>query len=126
MSRAREGFTPPFCPHPRCRFHADSITGLLSHAARAVPPDVIASDRTLRQIALLRPCKPEQLELAYGIGPARRKKYGARLLAVVSGEGATRGRVSSWDVVNVDRHCSLEFRVVFVCAWCRPAGPPPL
>lgn len=23
MSRVREGFTPPFCPHPRCRFHAE-------------------------------------------------------------------------------------------------------
>jgi ATP-dependent DNA helicase RecQ len=53
-----------------------------------VPPYVIASDRTLREIALLRPRNLQELELAHGIGPARRKKYGADLLAVVSGEGA--------------------------------------
>jgi ATP-dependent DNA helicase RecQ len=62
---------------------------------QGVPPYAIASDRTLREIALLQPRNLEELELAYGIGPARRRKYGAQLLAVVSGEGATRGRVSS-------------------------------
>jgi ATP-dependent DNA helicase RecQ len=50
-----------------------------------VPPYVIASDRTLREIALLRPRNLEELELAHGIGPARREKYGAGLLAVVMG-----------------------------------------
>jgi ATP-dependent DNA helicase RecQ len=50
-----------------------------------VPPYVIASDRTLREIALLRPRSLRELELAHGIGPARREKYGAGLLAVVMG-----------------------------------------
>jgi ATP-dependent DNA helicase RecQ len=53
-----------------------------------VPPYVIASDRTLREIALRRPRNLQELELAHGIGPAKREKYGAGLLAVVSGEGA--------------------------------------
>ena len=48
-----------------------------------VPPYVIASDRTLREIAVLRPRNLRELELAYGIGPAKREKYGAGLLSVV-------------------------------------------
>jgi ATP-dependent DNA helicase RecQ len=53
-----------------------------------VPPYVIASDRTLREIAMLRPHELQELELAYGIGPAKLEKYGAGLLAVVSGKRA--------------------------------------
>jgi ATP-dependent DNA helicase RecQ len=51
----------------------------------SVPPYVIASDRTLREIALLRPRNLQELELAHGIGSAKREKYGAGLLAVVMG-----------------------------------------
>jgi len=54
-----------------------------------VPPYVIASDRTLREIARLRPRSLPELELAHGIGPAKLEKYGAGLLDVVSGGGAT-------------------------------------
>ena len=50
-----------------------------------VPPYVIASDHTLREIALRRPRNLEELELVHGIGPAKREKYGAGLLAVVLG-----------------------------------------
>jgi ATP-dependent DNA helicase RecQ len=53
-----------------------------------VPPYVIASDRTLREIARLRPRNLQELEFAYGIGPAKREKYGAGLLEVVLGGGA--------------------------------------
>ena len=56
--------------------------------SEGVPPYVVASDRTLREIALLRPRSLQELELAHGIGPARREKYGAGLLAVVLGENA--------------------------------------
>jgi len=49
-----------------------------------VPPYVVASDRTLREIAQLRPRNLQELQLAHGIGPARLEKYGAGLLAVVS------------------------------------------
>jgi len=55
--------------------------------AHPCPPYVIASDRTLREIALLRPRNLHELELAHGIGPARREKYGAGLLDVVLGGG---------------------------------------
>ncbi len=59
-----------------------------------VPPYVIANDRALREIATLRPRNLEELDLAHGIGPAKRKKYGAGLLAVVSGERTGKTRSS--------------------------------
>ncbi len=60
----------------------------------SVPPYVVASDRSLRDLALLRPSTREQLLLAHGIGPAKADKYGADLLAVIAehargGLGAT-------------------------------------
>ena len=59
---------------------------LRSELARAesVPAYVVASDRTLRDIALLRPRGLETLKLAHGIGPAKAERYGARILAVVA------------------------------------------
>ena len=48
-----------------------------------VPPYVIASDRTLRDIVLLRPTNLKELELAHGISPAKAEKYGDGLLAIV-------------------------------------------
>jgi len=52
--------------------------------AEGVPPYVVASDRSLREIARLRPSGEDELLLAYGIGPAKLQKYGADLLAVVA------------------------------------------
>ena len=49
-----------------------------------VPSFVIASDRTLRDVALLRPRSLEELKLAHGIGPAKAERYGRRLLAAVA------------------------------------------
>ncbi|MBM3280203.1 MAG: RecQ family ATP-dependent DNA helicase [Candidatus Handelsmanbacteria bacterium] len=48
-----------------------------------VPPYVIASDRTLRDIAVLRPSSIDELLLAHGIGPAKAERFGAALLKVV-------------------------------------------
>jgi ATP-dependent DNA helicase RecQ len=48
-----------------------------------VPPYVVASDRTLREIAMLRPRDVEQLLMCHGIGPAKAEKYGSGLLEVV-------------------------------------------
>ena len=48
-----------------------------------VPPYVVASDRSLRDLARLRPRSPAELQLAHGIGPAKAEKYGAELLAVI-------------------------------------------
>ena len=52
--------------------------------AEGVPPYVVASDRSLREIARLRPSGEGELLLAYGIGPAKLQKYGAGLLAVIA------------------------------------------
>jgi len=52
---------------------------------QSVPPYVVASDRTLRDIARLRPRTLQELALAHGIGPAKLEKYGEGLLAVVRG-----------------------------------------
>ena len=49
-----------------------------------VPPYVIASDRTLRHVAALRPESLAALELVHGIGPAKAERYGPALLAVVA------------------------------------------
>jgi ATP-dependent DNA helicase RecQ len=49
-----------------------------------VPPYVVASDRTLRDIARLRPRNRDELLLTHGIGPAKADRYGDGLLAVVA------------------------------------------
>ena len=57
--------------------------------AHGVPPYVVASDRTLRDIAQMRPRNREELLLAHGIGPAKAKRFGAGLLSVVSAAGGS-------------------------------------
>jgi ATP-dependent DNA helicase RecQ len=51
----------------------------------SVPAFVVASDRTLRDIARLRPRTLQELTLAHGIGPAKAERYGRRILLVVAG-----------------------------------------
>ncbi|MGH7390528.1 MAG: HRDC domain-containing protein, partial [Candidatus Rokuibacteriota bacterium] len=53
-----------------------------------VAPFIVASDRTLRDIALLRPRTLDELRLAHGIGPHKAERYGARWLEVVRHGGA--------------------------------------
>jgi ATP-dependent DNA helicase RecQ len=48
-----------------------------------MPPYVVASDRTLRELAEIRPRSITQLQEIYGIGPAKAARYGEALLAVV-------------------------------------------
>jgi ATP-dependent DNA helicase RecQ len=55
--------------------------------ADGVPPYVVASDRTLREIALLRPHSLDELAQAHGIGPMKLEKYGDALLDVVAKAG---------------------------------------
>jgi ATP-dependent DNA helicase RecQ len=52
--------------------------------AEGVAPFIIASDRTLRDIAALRPRTPAELERAHGVGPYKAAKYGAGILQVVA------------------------------------------
>ena len=47
------------------------------------PPYVVASDRTLRDIATLKPADMDELQLAHGIGPAKVEKFGAHILRVI-------------------------------------------
>ena len=90
----REGFDPrpvPRVVEPKEEFDekAQALFDALRHhrltLARdeKVPPYVIASDRTLRDIVLLRPANLDELKLAHGIGPAKAEKYGDGLLAIV-------------------------------------------
>jgi ATP-dependent DNA helicase RecQ len=64
----------------------EALRALRSELARRdnVPAYVVASDRTLRDIAVLRPRGLESLKLAHGIGPAKAERYGARILEVVA------------------------------------------
>jgi ATP-dependent DNA helicase RecQ len=48
-----------------------------------VPPYVVASDRTLRELADVKPASASDLEGIYGIGPTKAAKYGTEWLEVV-------------------------------------------
>jgi len=50
-----------------------------------IPPYVVASDRTLRDLARRRPGNEEQLLEVFGIGPAKVERYGRGFLDVVAG-----------------------------------------
>ena len=54
-----------------------------------VPPYVVASDRTLRDIVALRPATMEELQLVHGIGPSKSDKYGDAILRVVRSSRAS-------------------------------------
>lgn len=49
-----------------------------------VPPYVIASDRSLRELCILRPRNRAELLAAHGIGPAKADRYGDGLLSIVA------------------------------------------
>ena len=44
---------------------------------------MVGSDRTLREVAMLRPKQEEALVQVHGIGPAKLVKYGEAMLDVV-------------------------------------------
>jgi ATP-dependent DNA helicase RecQ len=52
--------------------------------AQGVPPFVVASDRTLREIATAQPRTVEELMRVYGIGEAKAARYGRGFLDVVA------------------------------------------
>ena len=52
--------------------------------AQGVPPFVVASDRTLREIAALQPRTVEELMRVYGIGATKAARYGRGFLEVVA------------------------------------------
>ncbi len=56
---------------------------------RGVPPYVILHDRSLRDLARLRPATSEQLLAAYGIGEKKAADLGSRLLATIASHPAS-------------------------------------
>ena len=56
-------------------------------ADRGVPPYVVFHDRTLREIARLKPVTPTQLRAIPGVGERKIADLGERVLAVVLREG---------------------------------------
>jgi ATP-dependent DNA helicase RecQ len=77
----------PAAPVPDARSHAlfEALRAHRLEIARrdGVPPFVVASDRTLRELAASRPENSDQLLLVYGIGPTKVARYGAGLLEVI-------------------------------------------
>jgi ATP-dependent DNA helicase RecQ len=63
--------------------------------AEGVAPFIVASDRTLRDIAALRPRDLVELERAHGVGPHKAARYGAGLLQVVARASGARAMSSS-------------------------------
>ena len=53
----------------------------------SIAPFMVASDRTLRDVARLRPVTLEDLALAYGIGRQKGERYGLAVLGVVKEAG---------------------------------------
>ena len=71
-------------PAARALFDALRAWRLDLARSQGVPPYVVAADRTLRDVALLRPRGEDELLMCHGIGPAKARKYGAALLAAVA------------------------------------------
>jgi ATP-dependent DNA helicase RecQ len=51
---------------------------------QGVPPYVVATDRSLRDVARLRPRNHAELMLAHGIGPAKVERYGDGMLEIIA------------------------------------------
>ncbi|HKW92903.1 MAG TPA: HRDC domain-containing protein, partial [Methylomirabilota bacterium] len=60
--------------------------------AEGLAPFIVASDRTLREIAAIRPRTLTELQEAHGVGPNKAERYGAGLLRVVAESDAGSGR----------------------------------
>ena len=55
--------------------------------AESVPAYVVANDRTLAEIASVKPTTPQQLLGVSGIGPAKLERFGDEILAIVEAAG---------------------------------------
>jgi ATP-dependent DNA helicase RecQ len=54
---------------------------------RKVPPYIVFTDATLRQLARLRPTTPEKMRQVSGVGEAKLRDFGAAVLEVIRGHG---------------------------------------
>jgi ATP-dependent DNA helicase RecQ len=77
LARADEPATAPAV------FEALRAHRLTLARAGSVPPYVIASDRTLRDLAAVQPRTRDALLLVHGIGPAKAERYGRGFLDVI-------------------------------------------
>jgi len=98
LPAARDAARPASAPRPKRRPAAsdelDSEGQALFEALRAwrlgvsreeaMAPFMVASDRTLRDIARLRPRTLDELAMAYGIGRHKAERYGLAVLRVVA------------------------------------------
>jgi ATP-dependent DNA helicase RecQ len=67
----------------QARFEALRAHRLTTAQTEGVPPYVVASDRSLRELAVLAPEREADLTLAHGIGEAKAQKYGEGFLTVL-------------------------------------------
>ncbi|MGB1698317.1 MAG: RecQ family ATP-dependent DNA helicase [Nannocystaceae bacterium] len=65
-------------------FEALRVHRLEVSREHSVPPYVVASDRTLREVAVLRPGDMDALLEVHGIGPSKAARFGEGLLEVVA------------------------------------------
>ena len=84
-SRKRRQVVVSTNPEDTALFEALRARRLELARAEGMPPYVVASDRTLRELAEVRPVSIAQLHGIYGIGPAKAARYGEALLDVVKG-----------------------------------------
>ncbi len=82
-SKRKAAADPALDPADAALFEALRARRLELARAGGVPPYVVASDRTLRELAELKPRNLAALEGIYGIGPAKAARYGKDLLAVL-------------------------------------------
>jgi ATP-dependent DNA helicase RecQ len=87
-ARPRLGLLAEIGPEDQDLFDALRAWRREEAARQKVPPYVIFPDRTLAEIARLRPGSLMALERANGVGQIKRDRYGEALLAVLSGRGA--------------------------------------
>lgn len=82
-ARARAAAADTLSARDTALFEALRARRLELARADGVPPYVVASDRTLRELAELRPGSMRELEGIFGIGPAKAEKYGEEWLAAI-------------------------------------------
>ncbi len=68
----------------RALFDALRAWRLETSRREGVPPYVVASDRTLRDVALLQPRDAETLLLCHGMGPRKAERYGEAMLQALA------------------------------------------
>jgi ATP-dependent DNA helicase RecQ len=79
----RAGAADALDPGERSVFEGLRSWRLSTARQEGVPPYVVASDRTLREVARLRPRTRGELLCVHGIGEAKADRYGERILAAL-------------------------------------------